>query len=348
LLVTIVFGFAILFSHEATSFYLTILFAVILLALRILKAARARTLFITFLITVYLVHFSFVSEGLFANLLRLFQRLISPLAGEAAPFVGYYGGFFQLELYDQVRVLMVELGRDLVVGLLSIFSILVALKLKFQKGKMGRFYYVLVLFSFLPVSAFLLSSGGMIVKSRFWNYFCPFSPFLVGITLWYLISRRPRSHVLKRSITTILVFALICISVLQTYPCQPLIPKVSTEYGDRYVKNYRRYTDFIQRSLVFFVARHNSRLSMSTTSPIQWQIYGLTEPSFQALLGGDPVRAQMLNESVQVSLVLISGVRFHYGGYALELEHYLREALETKNVIYTNGEAYCFSILNSS
>jgi hypothetical protein len=338
LVMTVILGLAILFSHEATIIYLLVIFAVILVGQRIVKSIRSQTALMIFWIAAHLSFLIFCVAGFdLTKFIAIAQQLVSPLAGKEVPFASHYGGFFKLTLYDEARVLTVELAKNLVTGLLCVLSIPVALKMRAKKDETNRLYYVLVLFSVVPAAMFLASSGGMVVKYRFWTYFSPFTPFLVGIALWFFFYRQHPKNLARRRpiILAVFVFVLICISTVQTYPFQPLVvPQVKTEYGERYVVNFLVYVDFSQRSFISFLAKYNSRLSMSASSNVWWQIYGLTQQSFQELL--------TVHGEKQGTLILISDTLPDSSSASMEIENYTREAPKTENGIYTNGKSYCF------
>lgn len=339
LMITIILGFAIVLSHETTSFYLAMFFIFALLFSRFLKNGRSYALLILLLLGVYLAHFIFASGLNLKYLLSLLSGYM-PFTAKERFVTDYYSGFFKLDLLDRVKVLTVELGRDLVVGSISLLSIPVVLKLKPEKKELRRFYYLLFLFSLLPATAFLVSAGGFNIKYRFWAYLVPFTPFFVGLTLWSIAVRINFSRTGKRLLATILIFSLICISILETYPPQTLIPKVATEFGERYVKNYQTYISLSERSLISFVVKHDSKLKINATGTTLWVMYGLTEISFQSLLL-ESDKGTMVPSS-QPILILISSADFFYP-FGVESERSFVEALQTENVIYTNGEAFCFS-----
>jgi hypothetical protein len=348
LLIGMVIGFAILFSHMATSMTLVVILAMSLLAQIIIKSLSRQKIFTLFLMTSYLSYLLFGIAGFdLANFVRLGLDLIGPLTGKGVPFVSYYGGFFKLTFYDQVKVLMVRAGSYVVTGMLCLLSVPISLKLRSRNSKLIKLYYVLILFSFVPASMFVLSARGFNVKDRFWCYFSAFSPFLAGITLWHSFHhRKTRFLTIKRFIVGIVVFVLICASSLQVLRFQLLVPKLSTEYGEKYVVNYHDYASFSQRSFVFFIAKYNNQSTMSTTGRIRWLIYGLTPKSFQALLTSEIESDLSLYGRPIASMVLVSTYNLDSSITSLNVMNYVRKASAYVNVtyaiIYTNGESYCF------
>jgi len=349
LLVSIVFGLAILFSHSPTSFFLLFSLVVASVAFILLKAMRPSaklqpSSFMIMWIVVYLAYFVYVSDFDFLIFLQLSKTLMTRLLSGQEPLtVGYYRGFYELALHDQAKVLIVMFGRDAVAGLLSILALVVMFRLKFKDNNLRRFYYVLVLFSFLASCMFLLylfiRPIGFVI-SRGLGYFLALSPFLVGLTLYFV---QRRCHQFSRLILAFTVFALICVSILQTYPYQPLIPIISTEYGDRYVMDYRQSNSIFQRALIHFVSTHNNQLDIATDDLTRWQMYGLTDPYYQYLISWE---TPGITKEMHASLTLISpNARANpmaTGKNAVIYERYVREALQTRNLIYMNGESYIF------
>ncbi|MEM2507751.1 MAG: hypothetical protein QXF61_11990, partial [Nitrososphaeria archaeon] len=348
LLITTISGFAILFSHMATSMTLIVIFALQLLAQINIRSLRQQKSFMLLYLTSYLCYLLFWVAGFdLAQFIRLAQDLISPLTGKETPFVSYYRGFFNLTFWDQLRVLMVRMGSYIITALLCLLSIPITLRFRSKNDKLAKLYYVLLMLSFIPASMFILSGRGFNVKDRFWCYFSAYSPFFAGITLWYFFGqRRIRLHAINSFVIGLVIFSLICFSSMQIFRCQPLVPKVPTEYGELYVMNCHFYADFSQRRFVLFIAEYNNNSTISTMANVHWQIYGLTKESFQALVVSRLESDLAKYGKPYGSVVLVSINQLDSSTTSLNVRHYLQKAIVYVNtsqvLIYTNGESYCF------
>lgn len=347
LFTSVIFGTAILLSHDPTSFFLLLYMISTLVIFIFLKVVRTsvkipHAFFIAIFVVAFFMHFTYVSDFNFSKLLLLLKESLSRLLLNPQPLaVGYYEGFQELPLYDRARVLTVALGRDAVTLLLSFLAPLVMYRANLKDTNLRRFYYALVIPSLLSASVFFLPLFIRPFVPRGLYYFEAMSPFLVGMTLSYFVYSWRRKF--KRLTLAFLFFALICISVLQTYPCQPLVPKISTDFGDIYVTDYRQANSVFQREMISFVETHNNQLDIATDDLTRWQMYGLTAPSYQVLISWE---TPGVTDEMKSSLVLISpNARANpmaAGKRAVAYERYLPEALQTTNIIYMSGESYIF------
>ena len=91
--------------------------------------------------------------------------------------------------------------------------------------------------------------------------------------------------------------------------------------------------------LIAFVSEHVFRSSIAVDTVVRWQIYGLTNLTFQNLLTWDnPVSGQ-----VNAQLILASqGTEAHIasGRDRILYNDYVRTALKKNSILYTNGKSY--------
>jgi hypothetical protein len=168
-------------------------------------------------------------------------------------------------------------------------------------------------------------------------YLAAFSPFLVGITIyWFIQSKHLR---FKNAVLGIVALTLVLMSLAQYYPCQPLIPKISTNLGSYYVMDTRAANSIYKRSMIYFINTYDTKLTMATDPMTIDLIYCLSEPPIYALITSeDP-----LQKSITAQLSLVSfdenSSPIVSGREAIEYIQNVQNATKNNSVIYTNGKS---------
>lgn len=342
-------GIRIVVSHTVTSFFLiTCLLSILILRFGKKAGEPSQVSSSTFIfssmtfIVMILAYMSFVSNNNFSTILYLVRDSInSLLVGTPPGSVGYYTSFYELAPLEKVCVLAVRIGKDAVSFFLSILAPLAMFRLKPKENRLRTFYYTLAFPASIAVSTFLLTQ---LIRPRIMSrgiiYFTAFSPFLMGITLfWFVHSGRHRRF--KNAILPTALFCLASISLIQVYPCQPLVPMVSTGYGNYYVMDLRAVNSIYQRSMIQFINMYDLRLNIATDSITSFQIYALAQPSVQTLL------TQRTSESegyIELQLILISSNEsartIPSGKDAILYMQSVQSTIMKNGVIYTNGKSH--------
>jgi hypothetical protein len=228
-------------------------------------------------------------------------------------------------------VLAVRFAKNAILIFLSILAPLAIWRLKLDSNDLKRFYSKLAILTVFALLFFILPLFVRPLVSRGLIYLSAFSPFLAGITIfWFIYSKR---H-FENTILAVIVFSLISISIIQIYPCQPLIPHVSTEYGNYYVADWRQVSTIYTQSMIYFVATYNSRLNVWADDITRWEIYGLTSPTFQSLLTWHPSSSPLVLLSHAGDAHVIPSARD-----AVAHEQYLQNASRENSVIYNSGKS---------
>jgi len=344
-IVTLV-GIRIIISHDVTSFFLTIcLLSVLILHFfgkpmkPLAMSGRSFVSLVMTFVVMSFVHFAFASNFNLATITLLVRDSIVSLFGGKSPgAIEYYTGFYELTLLEKVPVLAVRIGGDVISLFLSILAPLAMLRLKLKANNIRRFYYVLAVPATLALWTLLLT---MLIRPRIVSrgliYFAAFSPFLVGITIYWFINSGHYRY--KNVILVAVVFCLISISLIQFYPCQPLIPKVSTSYSSYYVMDLRAANSIHQRSMVHFINVYNPGLSIATDPKTRDLIYSLSEPSIHALV----THEDPLEKGIEARLILVSSdenaLIILSGRQAIEYFQGVQSAIKNNSIIYTNGKS---------
>jgi hypothetical protein len=340
-------GVGVIISHDVTAFFVIIFLISVALFCSLKRSTKSPTLssrrlllFFASFIVMALMHLTLVSSGNFSYILQLVKDSFESIFGSRLPgAVQYYGGFYSLTLMQQAQVFVVRLGRDAASAFLVIVAPLALIRLKLA-DRLKTFYYVLIVLSVVCFVAFVLP---FFVRSYIINrgliYLSAFAPFLAGITLyWVFYSKHFR---LRKVLLTITVLSLVSVSVIQLYPCQPLVPKISTDYGSFYVMDLRAVTTAYDRSMIRFIGEYDSQSPLAADPIISSQILALTDPAFQELLTSeDPTsenhtKAQLILVSLDENThILVSGAN------AIEYAQRVHNITETHSVIYANSKSY--------
>jgi len=333
-------GVTVIISHDVTSFFVLICLVLALVFHFFTKRgkfsitySRTTEFFSVMIILVIFAHFIFASSFNFSALLSLIRNSIDSLFTSASPVAfGYYQSFFELSLLQKLDVLAVRFAKNAILIFLSILAPLAIWRLKLSDDNLKKFYGNLAIPTFIALSLFILPLFVRPLVSRGLIYLSAFSPFLAGITIfWFICSRRYR---FQNIILAVVVFSLISISIIQIYPCQPLIPQVSTEYGNYYIADWRQLSTAYTRSMIYFVATYNSRLNVWADGITRGEIYGLTSPTFQSLLTWHSSSSPLLLLSHAGDAHIIASAR-----EAIANEQYLQNASQKNSVIYNNGKS---------
>lgn len=340
-LIATLLGIVVIISHDVTSFFVLVCLAFVLFVILFAKAVKhskyieKNTLFSVTIMSLILAHFVFVSNFNFSRIISLIQDSIESLFTSSPVAFEYYQSFFELSLIQKLNVLAVRFAKYVIIIFLLILTPLAIWRLKLGNDSLNRFYRNLVVPSFVAFLFFILVLFIRPLEFRGIIYLSAFSPFLAGTTLFWLIYSKQQRF--ENTILAIIVFSLISASIVQIYPCQPLIPKVSTEYGDYYVADWRQVSTAYTRSMVYFVATHNTRLNVWADDITRWEIYGLTSPIFQSLLSWRSFSSPLLLLSHAGNAHIIASAKG-----AIANEQYLQNVLQVNNILYNNGKSYIF------
>lgn len=346
-----IFGLVILFSHDATSLYLTMLMGIILAFLAIertfkLRENKGTSSFVLPLLwlLIYLTHFLYFSEFNLTDFVLTIKNTMAPLfKAESSTFL-HYSTYFKLSLVGKMNILIVNYVKDAILMLTSLLGIWLILrkKIKFIASNIRGFYYrmsLIVIISLLVFGVTFLEWRPF--SSRLVRYTQFTFPFLSGITLSYFL-HKISSLSFGRILVSLLLFGLICVSFLQIYPYQPLIPGFHTNYRHYYVQEHRLVVPVYARSAVSFINTYNKDLSIAADSGTDKIMYGLINSSNRELINDeDPVFSKKVRSSLIV-LSISSANRIIYE-QSSTYENFFLKMKRIRSSIYANGEYYIFT-----
>lgn len=337
----VLFAVAIVISHTVTSFLLLIFFAITIALSKTRKFSFLKDYVVLalFFVIISLGYLVFLADANFQTLLSLLKETVYSIFARSQPLaLGYYSGFYELTLLDRAIVFVVKWGMYMTALVLVCLSTLTIRRIT-KRPDVRRLYsshFIMLLFSALVL---VLSLFTRAFSDRFVYYFLAVAPPFAGITLCSVTCSRRRN--LGSFLLVCALFGLICFNMLQVYPCQPLIPKVQTNYGESYVVDWRQVTTVYDRSLISFASSYVRDLKVAVDGVLWWQIQGLSNTSLQELLTWERPVSGTVPKS---PLVLASqGSDSHIipsGRDRVSYDRFVENAIETDSVLYTNGKSY--------
>jgi hypothetical protein len=357
LLVLLLLGYALIFSHPVTVVFLLFVLTAIaffFMVNRILKnqdltscTVAINTPGILLVLAVSFLAFEiFKARFVLQTLVGALERIIAGSPG--APAIP--PRFFELPLFGQFEFLLVIHVKDFVVILLGVLGFIVLLRTFRRRSKVvfNRFYLPMIVALVALASVLVLQLAtrfGEIGYARPLAYAMIFQPFLVGLVVWSL-DQRLRWVNIRHLVLGVLLFLLLSLSMIQFFPCQPIVPRANLLSANlsqnEYVFDFRQVNTVYDVRVILFAeafAPVDSRIASDTVT--MWQIYGFADSPFSAR----HTRSSPLEPETewQSDIVLL-----HYDGIAGSLnekaEYRTYERIErmrdNSNLVYYNGGSF--------
>jgi hypothetical protein len=354
LIAIILVGIRIILSHDVTSFFLVVSMLLLLIfqSLRRLKTSpvlfeRSIVFPVLALSIIGLAHLIFMSNFNMVTIVSLARDSIEALfAGKSPGAIEYYSGFYGLSLADRVAVLLARIGRDAISIFFSILAPIAMLRIKLREDSVRKYYSSIAIPAFLALLIFFLTQ--LIrhsIVDRGLVYFAAFSPFFIGITIYWLV--QSRGYRFRNVVLAAVMLSLIFVSLVQFYPCQPLLPKISTGTESYYATDLRTANTIYDRSVIYFIDRYDSRLTIAADPMTIFLIYSLSKPSIIALVTQEnpiqeDIKAQLIIAAFDENAHIIPS-----GREALIYFQGVRNATESNSLIYMNGKS-CLLLNNNN
>ena len=365
-LVFLILSFNLIISHAITALFVSFLLIGMLIILKSFEITRKRfpgrfsvsalivpTLSYVVLLMTWWMNTSAFYLNTFAHLmLRLFVggSMIAPVPTR----------FSEIPLLPQLQILTVLHLRDALIGMLSLFGLLLFLR-KSRRNELSdktKTFY-LYLLAFLGTSMLFLSSQfafgfGAIQYTRFIAYTMPLFSFLVGLALWRFneslnsVFVKPR---IRNLAFAFFLFILVSACLIQFYHCQPLVPKSNALSKDLPEDEYLVYigggvNTIYQIKMISFaeVHFHNGRIASDYVT--RYQIYGFSSPSFFSRHIWHSPLIPNPDQNLKWDLLLLHSVEA--GPLSEPAEYRTKERIEdfrlkAGNVIYDNEESFILS-----
>ena len=294
LLVSLISGYGLLFSHAGTIIYLLACFAVasVLLSIWNILGGQSRrnvgygsTSIFVLLGVSFVAWLMFEANRLSETLVSALQRIVLGTV-RIAPIPPR---LFALPLLDGLKIALVLHIKDGVLSLMALVGLLVMLKQlpKKSSSSFTRFYLPLV--SFLAAIALLLGiqlglGFGELGYQRFVEYAVILSPFLVGLALWH-VDERIKKRRLGRVLIVLLLFLCVLLSLVQVFPYQPMVPRAnvlsSSLPENEYIYDLRMVNTVYKEKLISFAQIASPKSARIAADSLTGnQIYGFADHSF--------------------------------------------------------------------
>jgi hypothetical protein len=356
-IVLLILVFGILFSHAMTTLYLISFLVIAVLLLKflsirktwVLKIYQNARVLVMGILMIFIVSFAARLTFGSGSVLQTFTN-----AGENF-LIGHSSGlvsetFFKLPFSAKVVFLALTYTTDAVIVLMGCIGVIVLfVKLRHKNRDIYEKFYMFLLClvgAILALLAFQFLSGfSGIEYRRLIVYAMALSPFLVGLFLWHL--RRYFSRYRFGSALVVLVlFSCISVSLIQIFPCQPIVPRANVLSPDlpanEYIFDYRLVNTVYQEKMILFAEGFSSNSTRVASDEVtRWQINGFANSTFvNRVIYDSPLIVQNLGWN----LLLL-----HYDGKAGPLNEKvgnrtserLTELKDTLgNVVYDNGESF--------
>jgi hypothetical protein len=253
--------------------------------------------------------------------------------------------FFELarvDIFGAIKTVLVFHGIDAFLLLLTLFGLIIALKMRKQVNDDTLNFLLLIsgLMLLLMPIAFLLQAGpGGGEGSRILYLASPIFPIFSGIFILYAGRRR----VMMRAVMFLLIILL---ATLQLYGCQPLIPSANVLSKDLPTNEPIVYVTDVnsiyQRQMIKFASYHIGGQIACDRITLN-QIIGLTEFNFSVanLKWYYPLDKNQLEIKYDCFLIHLPGASGAFDEQAeMRTRDLILEAIYNSSIIYTNGESY--------
>lgn len=289
--------------------------------------------------------------------LDMFAGLINRLLNSATPVVPTR--FYEIPLLPQLQVLIVSYLANAIMGILSLFGLLIFLR-KIRRNELSRktetFYiYIIALLGVIAVFLFVqfVSNFGMIQYSRFIAYAMPICAFMGGWTLWRFekflngISAKPR---IRNLAFASFLFLLISSCLIQFFPYQPLVPRanvLSTNLPENeYIVDLLLVNTVYQKEMISFAEKYSKNGRIASDEVTRTQMFGFSEPSFFSRHIWYKILIPAPDQNIEWDLFLLHTSKA--GPFGEKVEYRTKERIENirltaGNIIYDNGESFIIS-----
>jgi hypothetical protein len=359
----LILAFTLIISHGVTSLFLLFLLVGMLLALKFAKFMKKKfpsrslingyTTASFFFMVLLMAWWTWRAQIYLVSLSGIIERIF---------FIGAAAGpvparFFVIPLSAQLEVLTVLYLRDVIIGIVSLFGMLILIK-QFRRRELNEktkdFYLHLLLFLAIilaqPFLLFAIQYGG-IEYDRFINYAIILSPLLAGIALWRLdeySARAFKNAAIRGIVYASILFMLFSLCLIQTFRFQPMIPRANVLSKDlpedEYIFDIRVVNTVYQREMIAHAERYsptNARIASDLVT--RFQIYGFTDPSFAS---NHIWYSPLENQNLTWDLFLLH-MDERAGPFNEKAEYHTKERIdefrETGNIIYDNGISFIIS-----
>lgn len=348
---------SIIISHGVTSLFLSVLlgsiFLFVVVGPRIFKPLKNYQSFPK--ITIYLaitisaavlIWWLFNAQYLIKTLLN---QIINGIFSSEPSTQIIPSKFFEINTLQQITLLFIRFYDVFLVASLSLLGIIIFYS-KMRKdfsidGKSLVERVILITVFIVLISTPFLFILKSYTFERFYWYFKPLSPILIGlglITLFTFFRKKVNTSFTIKLFSALFLMLLIIPNLFTIFIYQPVLPK---DNNGEYIVDYREINTIYQSSMIKFAESHYFKgLKIGADPVTAWQMSGLTSTKFYSnYLYIDP----LTEDYTKVNLILL-----HYSGISGPLNERLefrsQEAItlykvkpeNQNNIIYDNSQSF--------
>lgn len=361
--VLIMFFVSLLFSHAVTTMAVVVTMGIALFLMKFVDLIKRGSFHFSisrFIGTWLLLAVPFVAWLMFKAdfIFETFTASVQRMFFREAYKAPIPTRFFQIPLFAELRILAVYYLGDAIVLILAFAGLSVLLIKSRQKFRHVLTSFYLPLMSIVVAASSLLvllmvTQFGDIEYDRFVSYTVVFGAFMVGLLFWHLdhhLTIRFKRTWIRYICVSFLLFLSISLSLIEIFPCQPLVPGANVLSNNlpssTYLEDLRGLNTIYQESMILFAQRFSSNTSLIGSDTVTgWQILAFGNES----LASKYVNFDPLNPTTNQTGNVWDIILLDYGGKSGPLnekaENRTPEAIQNLrdtlgNTIYDNGESF--------
>jgi hypothetical protein len=360
-LILMVLAFSLITYHGVTSLLLLCVLIGITLGIRLLRISYSKPsrrsliydfiMASTFFAVLLMVWWSFEATSFLESFSGIVREIFSP-----EKVVGVIPArFFQIPLFAQLRVLVVNYVNDAILGIMTFLGLFVFLrKSRERELASAKTLYIILLMIFAIISAIVVfqfaTNFGGIEYERFILDAMILSPFLVGLALWNFdrhVARVIHNDTFKSLIVGSAISLLFSVCLLSVFQFQPLIPQanvLSKNLPDNeYLMDTRMVNTVYQKQMISFAERFSRGDALIDSDAVtMYQTFGFAPSLFSRQTWSDPLQPNW-NQTKEWDLLLLHGGD-RAASFSERAEYHTEEIINhlrsIGNLVYDNGESF--------
>jgi len=269
-------------------------------------------------------------------------RMIFVRSSESAQIPSRFFEMVRVDIFGAIKTVLVFYGLDAFLLLLTLFGLIIALKMRKQINDDTLNFLLLisgVMLLFMPIG--FLIGGGVLGGAgiRILFFLSLIFPIFSGIFILYAVRRGMMMRV-------VMFLLIIPLTTLGLYGCQPLIPSANVLSKDLPINEPIVYATGVnsiyQRQMIEFASYHTGGQIACDRITLN-QIIGLTELNFSVahLTWYYPLDKNQLEIKYDYFLIHLPGISGAFDEQAeMRTRDLILEAINNSNIVYTNGESY--------
>lgn len=360
-IILMILGITLVGTHSYSSVILLFGLFITYLALKINYIKRKFKIFgvhalnSNFLIFLFILNVGWLFYAAFqlvsSSLSIIIHNFIDAMLGievHGFPTTGIQMRFFELNLMDKLRIVLVFHGVDIFLLLLSLFAIILAVRrMRSSRSLMLLSFYFTSIWLFF-VAQILLGSAraGLLEYNRVIEHSLLLSPVFISIVLFHF-NKKTRT----RAFSMFIIAMFLVLTPLALFGCQPLVPSanvISKDLpSDEPVVYVSGVNSIYQRNMIQHAEKYIGNGVIASDATTRNQIIGLTNYNFSHnhllwYYPFSPLLDKNINEEeYDYFLIHLPGKSGKFEEKAeIRTRSLILGAISNSSIIYSNGESY--------